>query len=321
MKLRPLAIYAWGVLAFNVLVILWGAFVRISHSGDGCGKHWPLCNGAVIPHVSHTEAWIEFTHRATSGIALLLVVGLLIWVWRAAPPTHQLRQGALVAMGFMLVEVLVGAVLVVLGLVAGNTSIERAIVITIHQANTFMLLGALTITAWLASGGAALQLRGQGSSAWLLGLSLLGALALGMTGATTALADTLFLPSSPGANAAVDVEATSHFLVQLRILHPIVAVLVGGLLLGVGWQLRRQRPTPMVMALTSLLFMLFVLQLAIGALNVVWLVPLWSRLTHLLLADAVWVTLVLLTAATLTQTAPQSQAIALDAPASAPRAG
>jgi heme A synthase len=86
--------YAWGVLAYNVAVALWGAFVRATGSGAGCGNHWPLCNGAVTPQ---TPAWatvIEFTHRATSGIDLLLVAVLAIWAFRAFPKQHPARLGA-----------------------------------------------------------------------------------------------------------------------------------------------------------------------------------------------------------------------------------
>ena len=45
--MRRFAKYAWGVLAYNLVVILWGAFVRATGSGAGCGSHWPLCNGEV----------------------------------------------------------------------------------------------------------------------------------------------------------------------------------------------------------------------------------------------------------------------------------
>ena len=59
--------YAWGVLGANLLVILWGAWVRITGSGAGCGEHWPDCNGQVVPRDPGVETLIEFTHRATSG--------------------------------------------------------------------------------------------------------------------------------------------------------------------------------------------------------------------------------------------------------------
>ena len=75
--------YGWGVLAFNLLVILWGAYVRASGSGAGCGAHWPLCNGEVIPRAPSVATLIEYSHRLTSGLALLGVLALLAWTWRA----------------------------------------------------------------------------------------------------------------------------------------------------------------------------------------------------------------------------------------------
>jgi cytochrome c oxidase assembly protein subunit 15/protoheme IX farnesyltransferase len=126
MQLSRFAKYSWFVLAFNIGVILWGAYVRATGSGAGCGSHWPLCNGEVIPKSQQIETLIEFTHRATSGIAFLLVLGMLIWAWREFPRRHRIRLGALISMVFMITEALVGAGLVLLELVAENASMARA---------------------------------------------------------------------------------------------------------------------------------------------------------------------------------------------------
>src|SRR5947209_20626321 len=85
MRNQRFALYAWSVLAYNVLVILWGAFVRATGSGAGCGNHWPLCNGGVVPRGPTVQTVIEFTHRATSGVALISVVVLIVWAYRAFP--------------------------------------------------------------------------------------------------------------------------------------------------------------------------------------------------------------------------------------------
>ena len=60
---RLLTRFAWFTVFYNVLVILWGALVRASGSGAGCGNHWPLCNGQVIPVSPGWHTVIEFTHR------------------------------------------------------------------------------------------------------------------------------------------------------------------------------------------------------------------------------------------------------------------
>ena len=147
------AAFAWGTLLLNIFVILWGAFVRATGSGAGCGSHWPSCNGEVIPWSAQTETLIEFTHRITSGLALIAVVILLVWAMRSYPKGHVVRLGAKLSLGFLVLEALLGAGLVLFELVAYNDSGTRAVVGALHLVNTFLLLSVLTLTAWWASGG------------------------------------------------------------------------------------------------------------------------------------------------------------------------
>jgi hypothetical protein len=183
--------FAWLTLGYNVLVILWGAFVRATGSGAGCGSHWPTCNGQIIPRDPSIETLIEFSHRLTSGLAFLLVLAMLIWAFRAYPRRHIVRLGAVLSMVFMITEALVGAGLVLFERVATDVSYARAVWMAAHLLNTFILLLFIILTAWWASGGARFPLRGQG---WT-GAATLGALVLmtviGMSGAVTALGDTL----------------------------------------------------------------------------------------------------------------------------------
>lgn len=127
-------------------------------------SYWPLCDGPVIPRSPQAETLIEYTHRLTSGASLLLVVGLVVWAFRAFPWGHQVRYGAALGLVFMLLEVLVGAGLVVFALVAGNDSLARAAMLAVHLANTFVLLAMLALTAWWVSGGEPLRLQGQGGT-------------------------------------------------------------------------------------------------------------------------------------------------------------
>ena len=163
-----LARYAWAVTAYNVLVVLWGAYVRATGSGAGCGSHWPLCNGEVIPRTGMLETTIEFTHRITSGLAFLLVVGLLLAVMRATHKGSQVRRYAWGAMAFMISESLVGAGLVLFEWVGGNISVARVVVMVIHLANTMLLLIFLSLSAWRLSGGKALDWGAAGRVKWLL---------------------------------------------------------------------------------------------------------------------------------------------------------
>jgi heme A synthase len=211
LKARPFAKYAWGVLAYTMAVILWGAYVRATGSGAGCGSHWPLCNGVVIPVSPRIETLVEYTHRASSGLMLLLVGGMVLWCWTAFPRRHPVRLGVILSVIFVLSEAAVGAGLVHFELVAENASAARAITIAAHLVNTFLLLGALTLTAWWASTGSRLELRSQGAVLWILALSMAGVLILGMSGAVTALGDTLFPAESMIQGLQQDLNPTTFF--------------------------------------------------------------------------------------------------------------
>jgi heme A synthase len=175
MAIRRFATLAWGTLFFNVLVIVWGAFVRATGSGAGCGSHWPLCNGEVLPRAPQLETLIEFSHRTTSGVALLLVAAMVPLAWRAFGRGHRVRVMSLVSLGFIIFEALLGAGLVLLEYVADDTSIARAYWVAGHLINTFLLLAVLTLTAWWGGGGPPLRLRQQ--PRMLIG-TLIAALAL-----------------------------------------------------------------------------------------------------------------------------------------------
>lgn len=285
--------FARLVLLFTVGVVLWGAFVRATGSGAGCGRHWPRCNGVVIPRAPSAETLIEFTHRATSGLALLGVVALLWMTFRAFPRRHPARTGAVLSMVLMLTEAGVGAGLVLLELVAGNTSPWRAAWMAAHLTNTFLLLAAIALTAWWAGGGRAVRLRGQGLAGFLAIAPLALALLVGMTGAVTALGDTLFPKTSVGLLSGM------HFLERLRVVHPLLAIATALFAIGAASRLRVLRPGRRTERWATAASMLLGIQLAVGALNVALLAPVWMQIIHLLLADAVWLALVLLAASAL----------------------
>lgn len=307
---RRFAAFSWGVLGYNLLVILWGAFVRATGSGAGCGDHWPLCNGEVVPRAAEVETLIEFTHRATSGLALLAVVGMLLWARRAYPAEHPVRLGARLSMIFMVLEALVGAALVVLQMVADNQSLARGYWMILHLVNTFLLVAVLALTAWWASGKPPVRLRGQGAPARLLLAGLGAILVVGATGAIAALGDTLFPATSLAEGLRDSFDRESHPFVQLRKLHPLLAVLAGAYLAVAARLAARLRPSRAARRLAGALLGLYLVQLAAGAINVVLLAPVWLQLVHLLLADAVWIAAVLLTATVCARPAPEQAAAA-----------
>ncbi len=297
MKSNSFPKFAWFVLGYNMLVILWGAFVRATGSGAGCGAHWPLCNGQVVPQSPAVQTSVEFIHRISSGLALLLAVGLLVWAWRSYAKGSPVRLGAGLVMFFMITESLVGAMLVLFRWVAMDQSVQRVYSISLHLVNTFLLLGSLTLTAWWASGGGSVRLRGQKAThLGLFAVAFAGTLLIGVSGAITALGDTLFPAGTLGEGVAQDFLPTAHFLVRLRVIHPLVAVVVGVFVLALAYFLPNPPADRKQNLLSTVLVWLTLAQLAAGALNVIILAPVWMQILHLLLADLVWVILVLFSA-------------------------
>lgn len=272
--------FAWGTLAFNVVVILMGAVVRATGSGAGCGRSWPTCQGQVLPELEGATA-IEFAHRGLSGIALLLVGILAVWVWRRLPRPHQARTAAAWSLAAVVVEALIGAAIVLFEWVADDASVARAVSVPLHLVNTFVLLAALAITAHLVSGGPPVRPSQHPRTRRWLSIGAAGFVVIAASGAVTALADTLF-PRDGTVPAAAE-----HFLTDLRIIHPIVALVVA---LAAGYALiRRGIEGPWVNAITILV----AIQLFTGVLVIALDLPLWLRITHLAVADALWVTYVL----------------------------
>lgn len=295
MILNRFAKYAWGVLFSNILVILWGAFVRASGSGAGCGSHWPLCNGEVVPRAPRIETAIEFIHRASSGLAFILVALLLVWAIRAYPKGDRVRRGAALSFLFIVTEALVGAGLVLFKWVAQDASSGRAITIVIHLVNTFLLLASLTMTAWYATGFVERQSAGSNKRLPFLIFGLLGTIVLGASGALTALGDTLFPASSLAEGFQRDFSPTAHFLIRLRVFHPTIAVIVGTYLLILAGLIRIQVHQPAAQRIARLVTIGVLLQLGAGMINLLLLAPVWMQIVHLLLADLVWISLILLT--------------------------
>ena len=288
-------LFAWGVLAYNLAVILWGALVRATGSGAGCGGHWPLCNGDVLPEISQSATVIEFTHRVMSGAALMAVVALFGWAWKTLPRRHAARRWAAWSLVFICTEALIGAALVLLGHVAHNESVGRVYSLATHLVNTFLLLACLALTAWRVGDPISTVPRNPLSRRplWPLAAALAVVIVVAVAGAITALGDTLFPASSLAQGVADDFAATANFLIRLRIVHPMLAVLAGVFLATLAAPEYRARRTPRLRALSGWLLALVVTEIVAGGVNVLLGAPVWMQLIHLLVADLVWITLVL----------------------------
>ena len=298
-RARFLRRFAVATVAYNLAVIVWGAFVRATGSGAGCGDHWPMCNGEVLPRPRSLEMLVEFTHRITSGVSLLAVLALVVMAFRWTPPGHPVRRGAVFSGALIVSEALLGAGLVLFRLVAGNTSMTRAWFGAAHLVNTFALVAALTLTAWWAFDHRRLALRTRPALSATLAVSVVATMAVAVTGSIAALGDTLFPARSFAEGYAQDFSAGAHLLLRLRIWHPVVALGATAALIAsaiAGFAVTRR---PAARRYGIALVGAVVTQLALGLANVFLLAPVGLQLLHLLVADLLWVTLVLLAASAL----------------------
>lgn len=288
--------FAWCVLAYFILVVLWGAVVRATNSGGGCGAHWPLCNGYVNPlHHPRVATIIEFAHRQSTTVATCLTLALAVWTFRATVKGDRARSAALWSLFFLVTEALLGAALVLRGWVEQNDSPGRVIAQAIHFTNTLLLMAALTLTAWFLSDRRRV-LRGAGAPKAAVATGVAATIVMGATGALAALADTLFPARSLTAGLAEDFASHAPLLVRMRWLHP-AAVLIGSCcVVWAVWQRVRERKG--WDRLSSAVAGLLALQFVLGVSDVVLLAPVWLQMLHLLGADMYWVALIVLAAET-----------------------
>ena len=289
--------FAWAVLAYFIAVILWGALVRATGSGAGCGDHWPLCNGTVMQHSPRVDTMIEFTHRITSGISFFSAVGLLVWAFAGTVRGHLARAASVASVVFTLLEAVLGALLVKLGLTAQSQSPLRAPYLALHLTNTLLLLASLTLVAHLLS-------RKQGYTRATVRITapigatiaVLIVLIVGVTGSLAALGDTLFPASSLRAAMAQDFSATSGWLMRWRWTHPAIAFLASVFLIWLLVRASQKTSHWDNRGLSALVLVLLAVQYLLGVLDVVLLAPTWLQVAHLFGADVLWAALVILVA-------------------------
>ncbi len=293
----PYAPVAWATLVFTLFVVLWGGFVSASGAGDGCGDDWPLCGELLSPSgttpADIADTLVEFTHRATSGLALLAVAGLAVWSRRRFPPGHRARRWAALSLAFMVVESLIGAALVIFQWVDMNVSLARAIVQPVHLANTYFLMGALVCAAWWSGPRRAAAALGPGRPDRLVAGALVGLIVVSAFGTAASLASTVFPSESFIDGVRSDFAGGAHYLIRLRVWHPIAVLVFGAYLVWLGRRLARVLPDGLP-ASFLLVAALFAAELAVGALDALLLAPITLQMAHLFLAHALWLGLMTL---------------------------
>lgn len=287
--------YAWFTLGYNVVVILWGVFLRASHSGDGCGQHWLTCGGEIVPSAPQFKTVIEFSHRITTAIAGLVVLVLVIWAFRAFGKGSIVRKMATASFLMIIVEALIGAGLVLTGNTAGANTPTRPFWTIGHLISTFILLAVLALTAWYANGRRPFSFEVSHKTLALLAVAVIGITLSGMSGAIAALSSMLFPSASLAEGFAANFSAASPLIVNLRISHPILSIaLAVYLYLLALWVIKKFPDTAGLKRLANYLTLFVVLQIAAGALTYFTHAPIVMQLVHLLLADLLWIFFVLM---------------------------
>lgn len=296
--------FASGLILYNLVVVVWGAWVRISRSGDGCGDNWPHCGGGgeFIPTTeAHVGTWIEWTHRASTMVLGPLLLLMAIWAFRSFAKGNPVRKAALGVLLFTAIEAWIGRHLVLNRLVVDDASTQRAIWMSLHLANILSLMACLTLTAWWSRGQARIQWHGQGKVGALWLACFVGMITLAITGALSALGDTLYPASSLVQGVLQDFDNEAVLLLRTRPLHPLTATIVSLLVILTIGVTRRERPTAPVKKLAPVVLGLLAGQYFFGWWNLLMLAPVWAQLTHLLLANLLWIGMVSLGAAALAE--------------------
>jgi cytochrome c oxidase assembly protein subunit 15 len=277
--------FAWGVVWYTVLIIAWGAWVRISHSGDGCGDHWPLCNGQAIPLDGPIKTWIEVSHRYSTALYGVLVLAMVWFSRRAFSSDPSARFWPVMVLFFTITEALIGRQLVTMRLVDQSTDLARLVVMPLHLVNTSALLLSAVMAAesfrW--TGCARRPLPPQ--LVRLLGITGAVLLALLCTGALASLGSHLAPSPSLGAGLAKDLAPESHLAVRLRLIHPVLALATVVGVLFFFSRLEAWAPDANARAWYVRLRLATYGAVAIGILTLTLLAPAWLKLTHLLAAN------------------------------------
>jgi heme a synthase len=294
---KALRRFSWGVLVYFIAVILLGALVRATGSGAGCGNHWPLCNGTVIQHSATVNTLIEFIHRITSAVSLLAVAGLVAWSFRRTVSRHMARWTATGSLVFTLLEAILGALLVELGLTAQSQSPLRPVFLSLHLANTLLLVAALALTAHLLDRNSGYRWKDiRVVQPFSAAICIVLVMLVGVTGSLAALGDTLFPVTSLREAIFQDLVMPNGWLVRWRWLHPSLAIVTGVFLYRLMLRASRRISYRDNRGLAALFLLMLVCVYPLGVADVLLLAPVWAQLAHLLAAESLWVVLVVLTA-------------------------
>jgi cytochrome c oxidase assembly protein subunit 15 len=282
---KSLYVLSWSLVAYTIAIVVWGAWVRISGSGDGCGDHWPLCHGQVVPSRAHTKTWIEFSHRLSTGIYGMLVLLQAFLVRRTFSRGFPARAWSVSTLLFTVTEALIGKQLVTMGLVNESVALARVVVMPLHLVNTALLVGSTVMTAEAIKYGHLPRAPLPPRVSQLIGILIAILILLLTTGAVAALGSHLAPSESIVAGFSKDLSSQSHLAVRLRILHPALALLGPLVLFVVLEKLREAAPSEVARCWLGRLMAALGIAVLVGVCTLLTLAPVWLKMTHLLVAN------------------------------------
>jgi cytochrome c oxidase assembly protein subunit 15 len=282
---RRLYAASWALIAYTVLIIAWGAWVRISGSGDGCGAHWPLCHGEAIPSAANVKTWTEVSHRYSTALFGLFVIAQLIAIRRLMPRSNPARYWIWWTVFFTATEALIGRMLVTHGLVDESRDLSRLVVMPLHLVNTSLLLFSEVMTAEsIVFGLRHSSVLTTRQRRWIA-MGIVFAVLLLTSGAIAALGSHLMPASSLQQGLAHDLHSDSHIAVRLRLLHPLLGLAIPLISWFIFSYRATEAPPQHLSSMYCQLGISVLVMVLIGILTLSLLAPTWLKLLHLTMAN------------------------------------
>ncbi|PJF28902.1 MAG: hypothetical protein CUN52_11095 [Phototrophicales bacterium] len=270
-------------------LITFGAVVRVTDSGLGCGNSWPLCDGTILPPLNNLTAWIEWSHRLFAMLIGVFGLAMLALAWRGYRKNNRaVITTTFIAAGIFTFQSALGAFVVIFDL--------PPTMVTLHLASAMLLLGSLLVAGILAwhrplpkpTQRDNVTLLAYVTTALSLIIILTGALVRG-SGATLAC------PDYPLCNGEL-FPFNQGSLETVHMIHRLAVVGLGLMLIMLVWYMYRGGRNVMLRRLSVLALVLYFAQAGVGALFVLTsATPLWGA-SHVALASAVWGILVAVSA-------------------------
>jgi heme A synthase len=287
---------SYGALALAFAHIVFGAIVRITGSGLGCGDHWPQCHGYWFPPFTRMDLVIEVMHRYLAFGLSVTIAGLLLLAFsRRRVPGVSGRGGVLRPIALAAVLVVTAAVF---GGVVVKLELRNKYVIVVHLAIAISTLASLAMAAIRAGGlGGAQAIPGTASPrVWRSARAaavmafvavVLGGLTAHVIGANGACVGFPHCPRGiPTPGAPLHIHLTHRFVAFALFFH----------LLGMVMMVRKRRESPLIQWATRIAFGTVVLQILVAAALVELHLPPVLRSLHQAVGTLVWLSIFVLAA-------------------------